>query len=73
MNTAIAPRKIAEKPWTFALGVGIVRNANLIRMQRNKLINTPTYAYDTPLNINTGGIIMERLSHWQQKGRWIVG
>ena len=30
---------------------------------------TPTYAYDT----QKGGIIMERLSHWQQKGRWIVG
>jgi len=30
MNTAIAPRKIAEKPWTFALGVGIGRNANHI-------------------------------------------
>ena len=73
MNTAIAPRKIAEKPWTFALGVGIVRNASRIRMQRNKLINAPTYAYDTPYTQNMGGLSMEKLSHWQQKGRWIVG
>jgi len=43
MNTAIAPRKIAEKPWMFAGCVGIGRNANLIRMQRINLTHTPTY------------------------------
>ena len=42
-------------------------------MENPVLINSPTYAKDVPLNINIGGIIMERLSHWQQKGRWIVG
>jgi len=34
---------------------------------------TPTYAYDTPYTQNMGGLSMEKLSHWQQKGRWIVG
>jgi len=43
MNTAIAPVEIAEKPWTFALGVGIVRNAGRIWMQRINLTHTPTY------------------------------
>ena len=35
------------------------------------LKTTPTYAYDTPKNM--GGIIMERLSHWRQGDRWVVG
>ena len=34
---------------------------------------TPTYANLTPYTQNMGGLSMEKLSHWQQKGRWIVG